>query len=119
MPTKAVTMPARGLPTSGDPLLSGADWRAIKTYWRRRRLPCARCGHPINYDRPQRGPDSLDVGHIIDRDQAKALGWTRKQINSITNTQPECQRCSRSAGATLGNTKRGDTRRRPLEVHDW
>jgi hypothetical protein len=108
-------MPAR--PT-GDPLLQGRDWAAVKAYWRARRAPCARCGCQIQYDGP-RGPRSLDVGHIVGRDQAKAMGWTRAQINAITNTQPECRTCSRSAGARYGNAKRGRARPRPVEADQW
>lgn len=108
-------MPQRG---TGDPLLKGADWDSVKRYWRRQRLPCARCAHPIDYDGP-RGPRSLDVGHVVGRDEARTLGWTRKQINAISNTQPECRTCSRSSGATYGNAKRHAPRPRPLEAGEW
>ena len=106
-----------------DPLLQGPDWEAIKAYWRRVRGPCARCGGAIDYDTMPRYWASLDVGHIVDRDQAKRAGWTRAEINSITNTQPEHQRCSREAGAILGNTPRRKkpTRiiPRPSEADEW
>lgn len=105
-------MPSRG---TGDPLLKGKDWEAVKAYWRSRRLPCARCGAPIDYG-PGSGPQSLDVGHIVPRDQAKAMGWTRAQINSVSNTQPECRTCSRSHGARYGNGKRIV---RALERDEW
>jgi len=105
---------------SGDPLLKGRDWEAVKAHWRRERLPCAKCQHSIDYDGPS-GPRSLDVGHIVSRDRAKALGWTRAQINAIANTQPECRTCSRSTGATEGNRKRMRRRitRRPVEADEW
>ena len=108
-------MPSRG---NGDPLLKGRDWEKIKAHWRSRRLPCARCGRPIDYNQPGR-PDSLDVGHIVPRDEAKARGWTRAMINSVANTQPECRTCSRSAGAAYGNHKRGRSRPRPIEADEW
>lgn len=121
-----------------DPLLKGADWEAIKVHWRRQRLPCARCGRPIDYDTTPRYWRSLDVGHIVDRAQAKDQGWSRAQINSVDNTQPEHQRCSREAGVRLGNARRraaprstragasSSTRlstrvegRRPIEADEW
>ena len=108
-------MPQRGV---GDPLLKGKDWEAIKAYWRRQRRPCARCGGPIDYDGP-RGPRSLDVGHVMSRDEAKRLGWARARINSISNTQPECRTCSRSSGASYGHAKRSASRPAPIEVDEW
>lgn len=101
-------MPSRG---SGDPLLKGKDWSAIKAHWRRLRLPTCEATHckarhvPIDYDGP-RGPYSLDVGHIVSRAQAKAMGWPRSMTNAITNTRPEHATCGRSAGAREGNTHR-------------
>lgn len=114
-------MPQRGI---GDPLLKGRDWDAVKAYWRRQRRPCCeapRCKArhiPIDYG-PHRGPWSLDVGHIVSRDQAKALGWTRAQINALTNTRPEHQTCGRSSGATDGNRKRRRPRPVPVEADEW
>jgi 5-methylcytosine-specific restriction endonuclease McrA len=108
-------MPTKG---TGDPLLRGRDWQDVRAYWRQRRLPCARCGSPIDYDTPH-SPRSLDVGHIVPRDQAKAMGWPRERINAITNTQPECRTCSRSAGAIYGNAKRFGLRPCPVEADEW
>lgn len=104
---------------TGDPLLRGADWQALRAYWRRQRRPCARCGCTIDYDTPTSGPRSLDVGHIVGRDQARAMGWPRERINSITNTQPECRTCSRSSGASYGNAKRFGARPAPVEADEW
>jgi hypothetical protein len=108
------------LPT-GDPLLKGAVWRARCAYWRASKAPCARCGGYIDRSRGARGPWSLDVGHIVERDQARALGWTDAQINALSNTQPEHQHCSRSAGATYGNRRRGRGRAlpTPVEADEW
>ena len=103
---------------TGDPLLKGKDWEAVKAHHRRRRAPCAKCGCAIDYDGPP-GPRSLDVGHIVARDQAKAWGWTRAQINAISNTQPECRTCSRSTGAAYGNALRGQVRLSPVEADEW
>lgn len=113
-------MPPRHTP-SGDPLLKGADWSAVRAHWWARRDPCAVCGRAIRYERGYQGPDALDVGHIVSRDQAKAMGWTRRQINALTNTRPECRRCSRSSGATYGNTKRwqGGQWLRPVAADEW
>lgn len=104
-----------------DPLLTGSDWAAVKAYWRRERGPCARCGREIDYDTVPRYWRSLDVGHIVGRDEAKARGWTRAQINAVSNTQPEHQRCSREAGVRAGNAKRRmrSVPRRPVEADEW
>lgn len=95
-----------------DPLLGTYTWRVtIRQHWVRLRLPCARCKQPIDYAGPRyytvRGkrrlnPRYLVVGHKVDRYQAKLMGWTEQQINAISNTQPECARCSHSSGAKLG-----------------
>lgn len=93
---------------TGDPLLKGGDWLAIRAYWltgEGRHAPCARCGQPIDRTGP-RGPLSLDVGHIVDRAVAKDMGWTRAQMNTLSNTQPEHARCGRRAGARLGAQRR-------------
>ena len=114
----------RGRPSNhvSDPLITGAAWKAVRAHWMRVRGPCARCGRPIDYDRADRYWASLDVGHIVSRDRARALGWTDAQINAINNTQPEHQRCNRVAGVRDGNAKR--TARvaawtRPVEADDW
>jgi hypothetical protein len=99
--------------TGSDPLLTNHHWRVtIRKHWQVLRLPCARCHRAIDYDglrylittRGRRilNPRYLVVGHIVDRYQAKRLGWTEQQINAITNTQPECQDCSNRSGARLG-----------------
>ena len=115
-------MPSRPSNYPTDPLLQGSDWEAIKRYWRAHRLPCARCGIAIDYDSTIRTWRSLDVGHIVSRDQAKAMGWTRAEINSVANTQQEHQRCNRTAGVVHGNHKRGRIRPtvdRPVEAAEW
>ena len=97
---------------SRDPLLHGTAWRQIRKHWLTLRLPCARCGRAIAYDGPQylidsrgrrrQNPRYLVVGHIVSRYQARRMGWTEAQINSLTNTQPECVACSNRSGAQLG-----------------
>mgnify|MGYP002147269449 CR=1 FL=1 len=97
---------------SGDPLLKGGDWLKVRAYWLTgagRHTPCARCGKPIDRTTPERGPWSLDVGHIVDRAVAKDLGWTAAQMNTLSNTQPEHARCGRRAGAHLGARRRWKT----------
>jgi hypothetical protein len=101
-----------GPATRHDPILSTQTWRTIRRHWQQRRLPCARCHQPIDYDGPRYlttndgsrrlNPRALAVGHKIDRHTARQLGWTIQQINAITNTQPECQDCSNRSGARLG-----------------
>jgi hypothetical protein len=101
-----------------DPLLTTKAWRVdIRQHWIRLGLPCARCGGAIEYGAPRYlagtrrvNPRSLVVGHIVGRDQAKRMGWTDAQINALSNTQPECARCSDSSGARYGNRKRGQVR---------
>jgi hypothetical protein len=112
-------MPSR--PT-GDPLLKRADWRAAVAYWRSQRDPCARCGGHIDRGSKTRGPDSLDVGHVVSRYEARRMGWTDEQINALTNTQPEHAHCGRSHGARLGNANRREAAgqaRTPLTSESW
>lgn len=95
-------MPQRGI---GDPLLKGRDWQRARTHWIRRREPCRVCGVQINYTPGYNGPDAFDCGHIVSRHEARTLGWTRAQVNSISNTRPECRRCNRAHGALLATRK--------------
>jgi hypothetical protein len=97
----------RGPQTASDPLLTAAGHRRNKEHWRRLRLPCAVCGRAIDYDGPRyiqgrQNPRSLVVGHVVSRYTAKRAGWTEQQINSLSNSQPECQACSNRSGAQLG-----------------
>ena len=78
---------------------------------------CQAPHQPIDY--AGTGPWSLDVGHIVGRDEARALGWTRTQINAIQNTHPEHARCNRAAGATYGNAKRAHNVPVPVEADEW
>jgi hypothetical protein len=102
-----------------DPLLQTHHWRVtIRAHWVRQGLPCARCGRPIAYGAARYlpgtrrvNPASLVVGHVVGRDQAKRLGWTEVQTNSVANTQPEHSRCSDRSGARYVNAKRGARRR--------
>jgi hypothetical protein len=68
----------------------------------------------IDYDSPRYypgtrrvNPATLNVGHIVGRDEARLLGWTEAAVNDIGNTQPEHARCSDRSGAVYGNRKRG------------
>jgi hypothetical protein len=102
----------RGPRTGNDPLLTNHHWRkVIRPHWQRLRLPCARCGGPIDYDgarylvvngKHRLNPRYLVVGHKVDRYLARRMGWTDLQINALSNTQPECQTCSNRSGAQLG-----------------
>ena len=109
-----------------------ARWEQVKAHWRRVRLPQCQATHckaphiPIDYG-PVRGPWSLDVGHVVSRVQARAMGWSRAQINHVSNTRPEHATCGRTAGAHEGNARRGMGRGsrgggalpRPLEAGEW
>jgi hypothetical protein len=102
----------QGPRTANDPTLTGRAWRDIRKHWVRLRLPCARCGYAIDYDGPRylatstgrrrQNPRYLVVGHIVSRYEARLRGWTEQQTNALANTQPECQACSNSSGARLG-----------------
>lgn len=110
-------MPRRASKGS-DPLLTTTEWRVtIRKHHIRAGLPCARCGKAIQYGAPRYlpgtkrvNPRSLVVGHIVERDRAKRLGWSDQQINALSNTQAECARCSDRSGAIYGNSKRGRVR---------
>jgi hypothetical protein len=95
-----------------DLSLTTKAWRKHRIYWKRLRLPCARCRGWIDYDGPRYlpglsgrrrlNPRYLVVGHIVSRHQARRLGWSEAQVNALSNTQPECQDCSNRSGARLG-----------------
>jgi hypothetical protein len=105
----------QGPRTRPDPLLHTPMWRkVIRPYWQRRRLPC-QCGcwppQPIAYDSPtyvvvngrrRLNGASLVIGHVVSRYEAKQLGWTEQQINSLGNTRPERADHSLRSGAELG-----------------
>jgi hypothetical protein len=85
--------------------------RKVREYWRRSGRPCAVCGAAIDYAGPRylvvngrrvQNPRALVVGHIVSRRKAKLLGWSAEQINALSNTRPECQRCSNLSGARDG-----------------
>ena len=102
-----------------DPLYRTRTWRRVVAYWQSRPgLTCARCGGPIRMS-GQRGPDSLDVGHIVGKHEARAMGWTDDQINHLSNTQAEHSRCGRRAGALYGNQVRGRALPEPLTSRAW
>lgn len=95
---------------AGDPLLKTRAWRAIIAHWRDRDLnpdplPCARCGDPVDRDLPYPHPGSLQVGHIVERDRARAMGWTDEDLLDVRVTQPEHMTCGSSAGATYRQAK--------------
>lgn len=103
-----------------DPLLNTREWRVtIRSHWLAVKGPCAQCGRDhIQYGAPRYlpgtrrvNPNSLVVGHIVGRDQAKRLGWSEAQINALSNTAPEAARCSDRSGAVYGNRKRGRGKR--------
>src|SRR6185503_14110413 len=74
--------------------------RAAKAAWRPGQ-PCARCGQPITsltmVDRRGRVVSAVDLGHVDGSGKTAYQGL-------------EHRRCSRSAGAAMGNRMRGLTR---------
>ena len=113
----------RGPHGPDDPLLATARHRANRAYWKRQKRPCARCGGAIDYTgktfivingKRRLNPLALVVGHIVGRYEAKRMGWNEAQINALSNTQPECARCSVKSGARLGRRLQGVKTRRQL-----
>lgn len=105
----------------GDSIYKRRDWKKAVRYWQARLstgLACARCGGPIQRG-GERGPASLDVGHIIGKHEARQMGWTEAQINAVSNTQPEHQLCSRRHGARYGNAVRGRALPEPVTSQAW
>jgi hypothetical protein len=103
----------RGPRTTRDPLLITASHRSNRTYWvalaRTVGLRCTLCGCPIEWRKEYRrlpngreNPRYLVIGHVTSRYTAKRMGWTEQQINSLSNTRPECKHCSNKTGAQLG-----------------
>jgi hypothetical protein len=93
------------MPGRRDPVLRTRKHREHnRRFWQSRRLPCARCGRPIDYDGPktlpngQPSPRYLVVGHIVSRVEAELRGWSAERTNDVTNTQPECWQCSITSG---------------------
>jgi len=114
-------MPPMGY--ASDPLLGSYSWKLIRKAWRDKGLPCSKCGCRINYTSGYKGIDAFEVGHIVGRDQARAMQWTDAQINSIGNTRPECRQCNRRDGARYMHSKknaRNSKRNRvPIESDEW
>jgi hypothetical protein len=74
--------------------------KAAKAAWRPGQ-PCARCGRPITsltmVDRRGRTVSAVDLGHVDGSGKTAYQGL-------------EHRRCSRSAGAAMGNRMRGQVR---------
>lgn len=43
----------------------------------------------------------MTVDHTIPKKQAREMGWTRKQIEDLTNKQPMCIACNNKKGHKL------------------
>jgi hypothetical protein len=122
LPETGVSMTWRGPRTPRNPIYTDKQHKANRKYWQAQRLPCARCGHWIDYDGPQyllvngrrkQNPRYLVVGHKVSVRRATAAGWTVEQINALSNSQPECASCSNSSGAREGQqAQRAKQRRR-------
>jgi hypothetical protein len=119
----------RGPRKSGkDPLLAkSAHYKRNRQHWIRQRLACAVCHHAIDYDGPntingKQNPRALVVGHIVPRYWAKRMGMSEAQINSLSNSQPECRECSNRSGAKLGRMVQQATQQVRLfatDAHRW
>jgi hypothetical protein len=99
----------RGPKSPKDPLLARAShYKRNRQYWQRLGLPCALCGKAIDYTganiiNGRQNPRALVVGHIVSRYHAKKLGWSEAMINSVSNTRPECRRCSKQVWCAVGS----------------
>lgn len=82
-------------------------------------MSCIDCGRPVYPDQ------AWQVGHILSASRAKAMGWTRQQIDSPSNLGPSHTKsrgqraCNQIAGgregAKLTNAKRSEAAPRTIE----
>lgn len=70
----------------------GHVWEGIKANQRAKRLPCFRCGQPINYQLQWPDPGSFSAGHIISKNERPDLA------EDPTNVCSEHLRCNQEAG---------------------
>lgn len=78
----------------------GRPWRRIVAELRRAGLPCAICGHPIDYTLPHNDAMSFTVDHAIPRRMAPWLAEDR------ANLRPAHRRCNSSDGDRTRTVKR-------------
>jgi hypothetical protein len=104
---------------SPDPALVTCQWKQHRVYWKRQRLPCARCGGWIDYDGPRgraRAQKRLPVEvrqQLLDgiysgqpfRRVLRDLGLTSNQVWGLTKTDDDW---SAALEATLTATRRDD-----------
>jgi hypothetical protein len=88
---------------SPDPALVTYQWKQHRVYWKRQRLPCARCGGWIDYDGPRgraRAQKRLPVEvrqQLLDgiysgqpfRRVLRDLGLTSNQVWGLTKTDDD------------------------------
>jgi hypothetical protein len=73
----------------------GRTWEAIKANQRAKRLPCFRCGQPIDYELHFPDPGSFSAGHIISKRDRPDLA------EDPTNVCSEHLRCNQGGGTTV------------------
>jgi hypothetical protein len=82
--------------------------------------PCVDCGRPIYHG------DRWQVGHIVSKAQAAAMGWSNAQSNALSNLGPSHAKargqraCNQIAGGKLGRAMQlGTVKRDERGEPDW
>ncbi len=81
--------------------------------------PCVDCGQPIHPG------DKWQVGHIVSAAEGKRQGWTRAQIDALSNLGPSHTKapgqraCNQIAGGKLGAAISNDKARTSSRMPSW
>lgn len=105
---------------------TGAEWQKVRSI----ALPIIRATLPAPCieQRCQRGGivhpgQRWQVGHIVSASTAKRMGWTRAQIDHLSNLGPSHGRCNASEGGKLGSqvtaAKRAPRREASRRMPSW
>lgn len=84
---------------------TGGRYRKLREAQRRRRLPCWRCGQPIDYSLKYPDPESFSYEHKIPVDAAPHLA------EDPSNGASSHLRCNQSAGNRPAKPGLGETSR--------
>jgi hypothetical protein len=79
----------------GDSLGTAALTRMCQAkHWAHQDVPCARCAGVIDYgSKDKSNPKRLIQARIVKPASAKELGWTVREINAVSNFQPQHWTC--------------------------
>lgn len=79
--------------------------------------PCVDCGRPVLPDQ------RWQVGHIVSTVAARAMGWTREQMDDSTNLGPShgpgSGSCNQREGGKLGAAKTHAKKRTKRRLPTW